>query len=81
MGRTVRSSSGRNKVKTEDITRVHERKGLLSKEVVKSEKSSLVDRCLWDHVRPLTWDNCAVTFPLSTEENVFGQTQVGTNAG
>ena len=60
-----RPANGRNKVKpmTVDIARVPKRKELLSKEVPKSEKSSLVDRWLRYQVRPQTWDNCATTFP------------------
>ena len=73
-----RPASGRNKVKSEDITRVRKRKELLSKEVAKVSS-------------PILWtDGCGTMSDtdmgqlcrnLSTVENVFGQAQVGTNAG
>lgn len=54
---------GKNKMKTDDIQTVRQRKELLSKEVEKNETGSLLDRWMDDKVKPPVWNNNDVVFP------------------
>jgi len=58
-----KSPTGRNKLTVEDMTRVLKHKELLWKEVAKNEQTSLVDRWLWDHIKPERWVHIVVVFP------------------
>ncbi len=56
----TKTSSGRNKLTSEDMTRVRKHKELMRTEVTKNE---LVDRWLRDHIKPKRWDRISVVFP------------------
>ena len=59
----TKPTSGKNKLTSEDMSRVRKRKELMWTEVAKNEQSSLVDRWLrrWlrDHIKPERWDRLA----------------------
>ena len=55
--------SAKNKLKCEDMGTVRERKALMWTEVAKNDQDSLVDRWLWDQIKPATWDKVAQVFP------------------
>jgi len=56
----TKTSSGRNKLTSEDMTRVRKHKELMRTEVTKNE---LVDRWLRDHIKPERWDRIVTVFP------------------
>ena len=62
-GDETKPVSAKNKFKSEDMTRVRQRKELLWTEVVKNDPTSLVDRWLWDHIKVDRWEHITGVFP------------------
>jgi hypothetical protein len=52
----TKSVIAQNKFKSEDMTRVRQRKELLKTEVDKNDPTSLVDHWLWDHIKSDRWE-------------------------
>ncbi len=59
----TKAASGKNKLKSEDMTTIRKRKGLMWTEVAKNDQDSLVDHWLRDQIKPDTWDKIAQVFP------------------
>jgi hypothetical protein len=55
--------SVKNKLKSNDMTTIRTRKGLMWTEVAKNDQDSLVDRWLRDQIKPATWDKISQVFP------------------
>ncbi len=56
-------ASVKNKFKSEDMTRVRQRKELLWTEVAKNDPTSHVDHWWRDHIKTDRWDHIAGVFP------------------
>jgi hypothetical protein len=50
-------------LKSDDIATVRKRKDLMWTEVDKNDQDSLVDRWLWDQIKPERWNKIAQVFP------------------
>jgi hypothetical protein len=59
----TKPASVKNKLKSDDMTTIRTRKGLMWTEVAKNDQDSLVDRWLWDQIKPATWDKISQVFP------------------
>ncbi len=55
--------SGKNKLTSEEMATVRKRKDLMWTEVSKNDQDSLVDRWLWDRIKPERWDKIVQVFP------------------
>jgi hypothetical protein len=54
--------SGKNKMRVESMSIVHQRKDLLWKEAVKNEQASLVDHRIQDHIGEHRWQHIVASF-------------------
>jgi hypothetical protein len=59
----TKPASAKNKLKSEDMTTIRKRKGLMWTEVAKNDQDSLVDRWFRDQIKRDTWDKIAQVFP------------------
>jgi hypothetical protein len=59
----TKPSSAKNKLKSEVMATIRKRKDLMCTEVAKNDQDSLVDRWLWDQIKPDTWDKIVQVFP------------------
>jgi hypothetical protein len=59
----TKPASAKNKLKSEDMTTIRKRKGLMWTEVAKNDQDSLVDRWFRDQIKRDTWDKIDQVFP------------------
>jgi hypothetical protein len=58
----TKPASAKNKLKSEDMATIRQRKGLMWTEVDKNDQDSLLDRWLRDQIKPDTWDKIVQVF-------------------